>query len=55
MELIVHFPPDAAALSQRVAAVHAQAVLRKVQSLNCPLEQKIALLDAVKGYVQKSG
>lgn len=53
--ITVHFPKDAEAqreLSKRTAIVHAQAVAQKVRSLSCPLEQKIALLDAVKQHMQ---
>lgn len=53
--IIVHFPTDREMqreLSKRVAIVHAQAITQKVKSLSCPLEQKIALLDAVKRYIE---
>ena len=39
-------------LARRVAVVHAQSVVQKVKSLSCPMEQKIALLEAVKQYVK---
>lgn len=50
MNIIVHYPESEAAkreLSKRVAIIHAQAIIQKVKSLSCPLEQKLALLDAV--------
>jgi len=56
VNIIVHFPTDREMqreLSKRVAIVHAQAITQKVKSLSCPLEQKIALLDAVKRYLEK--
>ena len=34
-------------LSKRVAAIHADAVLALLKSLNCPEAQKRALLDAI--------
>ena len=34
-------------LSKRVAAVHADAVLAQLKTLNCPEAQKRALLDAI--------
>lgn len=40
-------------LSKRVATVHAQVVMEKIKALNCPLEQKVALLDAIIGYIEK--
>ncbi len=55
MDIIVHFPQDSAELAKRVSAVHAQAIVGRVKSLTCPPEQKAALLDAVKEYVQKGG
>lgn len=51
----MHYPEDIEMqreLSRRVAIVHAQAIVQKVKSLSCPLEQKVALLDAVKQYIQ---
>lgn len=54
MNIIVHYPESQEAkseLARRVAVVHAQSVVQKVKSLSCPLEQKIALLEAVKQHV----
>ena len=54
--VIVHFPKDREMqreLSKRVAAVHAQTIIEKVKALPCPIEQKAALLDAIKRYIQK--
>lgn len=42
-------------LARRVAVVHAQSVVQKVKSLSCPLEQKVALIEAVKQYVRNRG
>lgn len=53
--IIVHYPEDIEMqreLSRRVAIVHAQAIMQKVKSLSCPLEQKVALLDAVEKYIK---
>lgn len=50
MNIIVHYPDSEEAkreLERRVAVVHAQSVVQKFNSLSCPLEQKLALLDAV--------
>lgn len=50
MNIIVHYPDSEEAkqeLARRVAVVHAQSVVQTVKSLSCPLEQKLALLDAV--------
>lgn len=35
-------------LSKKVAAVHAQTVIEKIKSLTCPVEQKAALIDAIR-------
>lgn len=40
-------------LARRVAIVHAQTIMQKVKSLSCPLEQKLALLDAVVEGIEK--
>lgn len=39
-------------LSRRVAAVHAQTVIEKIKSMSCPVEQKAALIDAIKNIHQ---
>lgn len=54
MNIIIHYPETEEAkqeLARRVAVVHAQAIMQKVKSLQCPLEQKMDLLDAVKEIV----
>lgn len=35
-------------LAKKVAAVHAQTVIEKIKSMPCPIEQKAALIDAIK-------
>ena len=50
MKVIVYPPKDPGsilALQKKVAAVHAEAVLRYLDKLPCPKEQKIKLLNAV--------
>ncbi len=52
VHLIIHFPHTeeaAAELARRAAAIHADAVLRQVKELSCPVEQKMELLEAVIG------
>lgn len=54
----MHYPKDIEMqreLSRRVASVHAQVVIEKIKALNCPLEQKVALLDAIIEYIEKGG
>lgn len=41
-------------LARRVAGVHADLVNRYIQKLNCPSQQKLALLDAVIQSGQKN-
>ena len=51
MNVIVHHPENPEniiALQKKVAVVHAEAVLRYVQKLNCPKEQKLKLMNALK-------
>lgn len=50
MEVIVHYPTSEAgkrALADRVATVHADAVIRYIKGLDCPKEQKIELVNAI--------
>lgn len=54
--IIVHYPTTEAGwaeLSGRVAKVHADYVTQKVNSLNCPQEQKAELMDAVISETRK--
>ncbi len=49
-KLIVHFPSTAKGadrLARCIAQLHADAVIEKIQSLNCPTDQKMALLDSL--------
>lgn len=48
--MIVHYPKTDAGkeeLARRVATVHAESVIAKVNRLNCPTKQKLELVDAV--------
>ena len=50
INLIVYYPKTKDGqleLAKRVSDVHASAVIRRINDLNCPKEQKLALLDAV--------
>ena len=50
MEVIVHYPktPEGKeALEKRVAELHAQCAYNTIRRLNCPIDQKLALIDAV--------
>ena len=50
MKVIVYYPKnpkDILVLQKKVAAVHAEAVLRHIDKLPCPKKQKLKLLDAV--------
>lgn len=40
-------------LANRVASVHADAVLRRIRDLQCPQEQKDELLDAIIAAVMQ--
>ncbi len=51
MNVIVHYPKNTEkvlALQKKVALVHAEAVIRTIQSLSCPKEQKLELLKEIK-------
>ena len=50
MGVIMHYPagPEMqAALSEQVAAVHAQTVMENIKSMSCPVEQKSELIEAI--------
>lgn len=59
MNVILHYPkePEAiTALSNKAAAVHAQAIAAYIGSLSCPKEQKLTLLNEVlKNNPAKTG
>lgn len=51
MNVIVHYPASCDTqkiLAEKVASVHTQAVLHKLQTLSCPKEQKLQLIKAIK-------
>lgn len=57
VNVIVYYPKTEEGreyLARRVAEVHANAVIRRLKSLNCPTRQKLELLDAVVNTVQKN-
>ena len=45
---------DRTALDERLAKVHAQYVLTRIKQLQCPKEQKLALVDAIVKKVSSS-
>lgn len=50
IQIIMYYPETEEGkrkLQQRVADVHADLVVSRIQKLNCPTEQKLELLDAV--------
>ena len=50
IRLIPSFPQSAKSrqqLARQVARIHADAAVRCLRSLNCPADQKLALLDAL--------
>ncbi len=56
MEVIVHLPKgkeQRLELEKRVATIHAQAILDYIRRLECPLEQKLALIKAVQDSLKE--
>lgn len=54
--MIVHYPKTEAGkedLARRVATVHAESVIAKINQLNCPTKQKLELVDAVIDTVKR--
>ena len=50
LNIVVHMPTSESGkreLAQRVSDVHARAVNHRLKSLNCPEQQKLALLNAI--------
>ena len=57
ISIIVHHPTTLdgkTELAKRTSEVHAQAVICRIKGLNCPTQQKLALLDAVIHTVTKN-
>jgi len=55
LKIIVHYPKrqeDIAILEKKVATVHAEAVVKYIEKIQCPKEQKISLLNAIKKDLQ---
>ncbi len=56
MELIVHYPKTQEKQKElyiRVAKFHADYVARYLEKLNCPMEQKFRLIDAIAETILK--
>ena len=54
--MIVHYPKTEAGkeeLARRVATVHAESVITKINRLKCPTKQKLELVDAVIDTVKR--
>ena len=50
MDVIAHYPetPDKRSeLSKRVAKLHAESIIRYIEKLNCPADQKLAIIDSI--------
>ena len=55
MEVIVYFPHSIqgqAELSKRVATVHAQIIQTYISRLDCPTDQKIAILNMIQSSIR---
>ena len=54
--MIVHYPKTDAGkeeLARRVATIHAESVIAKINRLNCPSKQKLELVEAVIDTVKR--
>lgn len=57
MKVLVHHPQRVASvheLRQKVAVIHADAILQYIQQLSCPQEQKLKLIEIIKNLVTKN-
>ena len=55
MNVIVHYPETAdkqAELAKNVAKLHAESIVRYIEKLNCPADQKLALIDSIIATVK---
>lgn len=56
MEIILHYPnikDFEKGLVKKTAELHAEAILDYLEQLDCPAEQKLALLNSVLKQVQR--
>lgn len=55
MEVFIHYPvaeEDKQALRQKVSEVQAEAVIKYISKLTCPLEQKMELLQSIQDTIR---
>ena len=55
-EIIMHFPKkqeDVYILQKKVAQVHAEAIVKHLEKLPFPKEQKLAILDTITNIARK--
>lgn len=55
MNVIVHYPETAdkqAEIAKSVAKLHAESIIRYIEKLNCPADQKLALIDSIIATVK---
>ena len=55
MNIIVHHPKNKESidvLRKRVAVVHAEAVVRYIEKLPCPMNQKVKMINSLKEGLQ---
>ena len=51
MKIIVHYPKSEKGLSElceRVAEIHTEAIISHLNSLSCPKEQKLQVVEKIK-------
>ena len=57
ISIIMHYPASEEMqreLAKKVAAVHAQTVVEMLQSMSCPVEQKAAMIEAIREIHKKT-
>lgn len=55
MEVFIHYPiaeEDKQALRQKVSEVQAEAVIKYISKLTCPLEQKMELVQSIQDTIR---
>ena len=55
MDMVVHYPKAADKqdeLSKMVAMLYAESIVRYIEKLNCPAEQRLAIIDSIIEYIK---
>ena len=54
MNIVAHLPADLSDLHRSLAEVHANAIVKQINRLDCPYEQKVEILKSFSAAVQNN-